>query len=81
MSGVIKSADLFADADYYEVPEEINVRTWYPTPDASGPPKQVHLHFGKSPGPIFAVRFKGPRGLDRMIDALISHREEVWGKR
>ena len=72
---------VFAKADYYEVPEEIHVYSWCPTPDGTGPATQVHLHFGKAPGPVFVIRFKGPNGLDTIIDALTEHREDVWGKR
>lgn len=71
---------VFAEADYYEVPEEIHTYSWCPTPDGTGKPTQVHLHFGKAPGPIFVIRFKGPNGLDALISALSTHRADVWGK-
>jgi hypothetical protein len=84
VSGVIKSKGtpgVFAEANYYEVPEQLNVYSWCPTPDGSGPATQVHLHFGTPPGIVGVMRFKSPRTLDRIIDALIDHREDVWGKR
>lgn len=69
----------FANADYYEVPEDIDVYSWSPdeVPGRS-PATQVHLHFGTPPGPVFVVRFKSPRGLTVLIDALIEHRKDVW---
>ncbi len=70
-------------ADYYEVPEELHVYSWSPDPDPHSltPPTQVHLHFGKPPGPVFVVRFKGTGSLDAIIDALIEHRTYVFGPR
>jgi hypothetical protein len=70
----------FEEADYYEVPEEVHVYSWCPTPDGTGPATQVHLHFGKAPGPIFVIRFKGSGTIGHLIDALTEHRDNVWGK-
>jgi hypothetical protein len=70
----------FAEADYYEVPEELNVYSWCPSPDGTGPATQVHLHIGKPPSPVLVVRFKGPKTLDAIIQALNEHRIDVWGK-
>lgn len=69
------------DADYYEVPEKIEVFSWSPAPPSTPNAKstQVHLHFGAQPGPVFVVRFKGPGTLDRLIAALEEHRADVWG--
>jgi hypothetical protein len=71
------------EAAYYEVPEEIHVYSFSPEPSGTKDAKltQVHLHFGKAPGPVFLVRFKGPDTLDEIIDALTLHREAVFGKR
>ena len=72
------SGGTFDDADYYEVPESIDVYSWCPTPDASGPATQVHLHFGKAPGPVFVVRFKSRSAIDKLIAALMWHGNEVF---
>lgn len=68
------------EADYYEVPESIDVYSWSPAPPGSRDVRstQVHLHFGKAPGPIFVIRFKSPRTLDKLIAALQDHRKDVW---
>lgn len=68
-------------ADYYELAPHVNVFSWCPTPDGSGKPEQVHMHIGKPGGPIMLTRFKSPLTLDAVINALIEHREHVWGKR
>lgn len=68
-------------AEYYEAGPEFNVGSWCPTPDGSGPPQQVHLRFGTPPGNCMLVRFKGPDSLDALIDALLEHRQHVFGKR
>lgn len=72
-----------AQADYFEIPEEVNVFGWSPLPPGrkNATPTQVHLHFGAPPGPVFVVRFKGTGTLDAVIDALVEHREYVFGKR
>jgi hypothetical protein len=69
------------DADYMEVPESIDVYSWSPAPPGTKNAKctQVHLHFGAPPGPVFFVRFKSPRTLDKIIAALQEHRKDVWG--
>lgn len=41
---------------------------------------QVHLLLNMAFGKIL-MRFKSARELDTMIDALVEHRENVWGKR
>lgn len=70
-------------ADYYEIPHGFDVFGWSPAPPGTkdAPMTQVHLHFGSPPGQVFVVRFKGPDGLDALIDTLAEHRESVWGKR
>ena len=80
---VIPSKDNFpviGETVFYEIPEAIHVLVWRPTPDGSGPPRQVHVTFGDK-NAVFLVRFKGPKGLDSFIDHLTARREEVWGKR
>lgn len=71
------------EADYFEVPESIDVFSWSPEPAGTRnvTPTQVHLHFGAPPGPIFVIRFKGTGTLDAVIDALVEHRENVFGKK
>lgn len=76
----------FADADWYEArPEGMDLFSWSPSPPGHPNPEpctQVHVHFPVLEGRVrFVVRFKGPDTLDRWIDALIKHREDVWGKR
>lgn len=69
------------DADYFEMPESVDVFSWSPSPPGTKDAKstQVHLQFGAPPGPIFVIRFKSPRTLDKLIAALQEHRENVFG--
>lgn len=75
-------------ADYYEGdPEAWHVYSWSPTPEAEvaagkpqAPSTQVHLHIPMPFGRLL-FRFKGPGTLDATIDALLKHREDVFGKR
>lgn len=59
----------------------LQVFSWCPTPDASGPATQVHVHI---PVPevnaTFIARFHSPHTLTEFINALISHRDDVWPK-
>jgi len=65
--------------DYYEVPETgFEVFSWCPAPKPTVPCTQVHLHI-PAPGGKAIIRFKSPRTLDRLIEALIIHRTDVWG--
>ena len=67
------------EADYYEVPESQHIYSWSPDPaPGRSPATQVHLHFGEPPGTVFVVRFKSPRSLSAIIDALTEHRDYVW---
>lgn len=70
-----------AEANYYEAGPEVGVFEWSPDPNPGGPVTQVHMLVGTPPGNVVVVRFKGPRTLDAVIDALLEHREGVWGKR
>lgn len=74
---------LFEKANYYEAAPELNVYSWSPSEDPNDgtPATQVHMHFGTAPGLVGVMRFKSPRSLDAVIDALLAHREDVWGKR
>jgi len=68
-------------ADYYEsMPEGATVYSWCPTPEPTVPPTQVHLHIPVG-GAVIVMRFKGPGTLDAFIDALVKHREDVFGPR
>jgi hypothetical protein len=71
------------EADYFEAnPEGFDVFEWSPEPPGTLSVKatQVHLHGVASFGRVM-WRFKSPRTLDALIDALVKHREGVWGKR
>lgn len=73
-------------AQYYENAPEFHVGSWSPSPAGTPPAQyikasQVHLRFGTPPGPCSVVRLKSARVLDELIDALVLHREDVWGKR
>lgn len=70
------------DATYYEGQPYFDVFSWSPSPvgTENAPVTQVHLHGTTSLGK-FLFRFKGPNTLDALIDALVKHREDVWGKR
>lgn len=61
---------------------DINIVQWHPLPNGEGKPTQVHmmLNVVDFPGTL-CLRFKGPTTLDQIIDALIEHREDVFGRR
>jgi hypothetical protein len=66
----------------HEVPEDgFSVRSWCPTPTPTVPPTQVHLLLPVMMGIKFFIRFKSPKTLDALIDALVDHRRDVWGAR
>lgn len=56
----------------------IDIGSWAPQ-EGEGP-TQVHLFIATSDGG-FVVRFKSPVTLDKVIDALVVHRAEVFGPR
>ena len=60
--------------------EGIEVYNWHPLPNGEGQPTEVHMHLNLKifPYPL-VMRFKGPRGLDHLIAALVAHRRDVWG--
>ena len=70
------------DADVYECGPDMNVFSWSPSPPGTANAKctQVHLVVG-SAAPRMLVRFKGSETLDALIDALTSHRVDVFGRR
>lgn len=70
----------FGNVDIYDGWPGIEVYSWSPgEPGSTVPATQVHLHGVAQFGRII-WRFKSPRTLDDLIDALIAHREDVWGK-
>lgn len=80
MPVVTKSGpSVIEEANYYEVPESTHIYSWSPDPaPGRSPATQVHLHFGEPPGNVFVVRFKSPRSLTAVIEALVEHRDSVW---
>ena len=68
-------------AAYYEIVGEISVWTWSPEPPGvpNATPTQVQIHFGEPPSDVCVVRLKSAELVDELIDALIKHRETVWG--
>lgn len=59
-----------------------SVNEWGPESDGKGPPTQVHLCFDVEGTPISLVlAFKSSDAVDRMIAALMRHRNGVWGDR
>ena len=55
-----------------------DVRTWCSDPDGQKP-EQVHLRLPlEEPEVDILIRFHGPNVLNRLIDALINHRDELW---
>lgn len=70
----------FEQANYYELGPSMNVCSWCPTPDGSGPPTQVHVHLGRAPGNVMTVRLKSAEVCDALIEALQIHRKDVWGE-
>lgn len=61
-------------------PEEIAVAPWFPTPDASGDPTQVHIIISPDQKENFTIvlRFKGPDSLGEIIHALMTYRNDIW---
>lgn len=74
--------------DYFEArPEGFDIFSWCPTPQAeidagkpAAPSTQVHMFIPMDIATV-VIRFKGPGTLDRLIEALQKHREDVWGKK
>jgi len=60
----------------------IDVMEYHLLPDGRGKPTEVHLMITVkgSPAPL-VMRFKSARGLDALIDALNTHRQNVFGTR
>lgn len=59
--------------------ESLEIASWCPTPDASGPATQVHMTIRlKGIDLPLIMRFKGPATLGLLIDKLTEYRREVW---
>ena len=60
--------------------ESLLVMEWHPLPDGEGDPTQVHFMVTVAGLNMpLVLRFKGPRTLDKVIAALVVHRQNVWG--
>lgn len=57
------------------------IAQWSPTDDGENP-TQVHLHFDVEgmEDVMFAMRFKSMRAVKELVDTLMRHAEEVFGK-
>lgn len=75
-----RSSEAIDNANFIEVPEQFQVFSWSPQPPGTENAKvtQVHLHLTTSLGTIL-IRFKGPKTIAALIEALQQHRENVWG--
>ena len=64
--------------------DKIMVATYTPNPDGRPPYTEVHVHLEiEGAGddlPVFVMRFRSPRTLDRVIGAMLDHRNEVWSE-
>jgi hypothetical protein len=63
--------------------ESVQVAEWCPTPDGTGPAEQVHLVLrvkGLEDLPL-VMRFKTGPAVDAIADALLLHRQNVFGPR
>jgi hypothetical protein len=69
---------MMRDFDIYENGPLINIAEW--TPAGKDAPTQVHIILHTSVGDI-VTRLKSAAVTDEIIDALVKHREGVWGKR
>lgn len=72
----------FPAGDYYDARPEIGVYSWSPEPPGTPHARvtQVHIHIVTDLGRA-VMRVKSAERLDEIIDALVKHREDVWGKR
>jgi hypothetical protein len=67
-----------AGQPFYDI-VDVNVAEWHELPDGQGPPSQVHMTITvrNIPFPL-VMRFKGPETLDKIVAALVKHRNNVW---
>lgn len=61
-------------------PLSVSVRQWFPTPDGTGQPEQVHvvLDLDSEAMPALIVRFKSRKGLDAFVADLLENANAVW---
>jgi hypothetical protein len=59
---------------------EVSILPWYPTPDASGDPTQVHVIIDQDDGRGAVIRFHSSDGVDRFVGDLLDVRRKVWGE-
>lgn len=61
-------------------PRSVSVRQWFPTPDGTGQPEQVHivLELDSPTMPALIIRFKSRKGLDAFVADLMANANEVW---
>lgn len=67
-------------AALFEV-ESYGVGQWTPEPDGKGTPEALILHFDlgrQLQGVTFAIRLKSKAEVNRLIEILQLHRDEVW---
>lgn len=57
----------------------LDVRSWCPSPDGTGPATQVHLVIPVEPeGVGIVVRLKTAQGVRRLLTAILEHAHDVW---
>lgn len=63
--------------EFYGKPDSVEVASWCPTPDATGPATQVHLllRMGEA---THVIRLKSRAAADSLIAALREHTDYVW---
>jgi hypothetical protein len=73
-----RKARNMAGQPFYDI-VDVNVAEWHELPDGQGPPSQVHMTITvrNIPFPL-VMRFKGPETLDKIVAALVKHRNNVW---
>lgn len=63
--------------------DSVGVAEWHPLPDGQGLPTQVHVMVTMKDDrvPPFVLRLKSARACDELINALLFHRQRVFGPR
>jgi hypothetical protein len=62
--------------------EGMEICEYHPFPEALGYPTEVHILFTLVGTPVQLVfRMKSKEAVDETVDALIHHRQNVWGER
>lgn len=62
--------------------EMIDISEWHPERDGRGRPTQVHvmLTLQGQPDTIYVLRFHGPDTLSQIVNALVEHGANVFGR-